>query len=138
MSPWSAKENISGRGADYDMIEDLDAEGPGGKDEVPGDFPITEGGLGVAARVVVAEDEGGRIVEQGRLHHLAGVDRRRVDGPDGVEFGGDELVFGVEVEHDEGFPVGVADGGADSLGGLSRGRDGLAVDDGGGLGNPQG
>ena len=111
-------EITAGVGADDDMVENLDLKEPGGEDEVPGQFPVAEGGLGVAGRVVVAEDEGGGVVEEGRFHDLAGVDGGGVDVSDALELGRDELILGVHVKDDEAFPVCPADGCPEPVDGL--------------------
>ena len=121
------------------MIEDLDADGVSSEDEVARELAVAERGRGVAAGVVVAEDEGGGVPQQSGAEDLAGVNGRAVTVADAVELDVEDLVLHVHVKDDEGFAVGGSDLGPDEVGGLGRGHYHRRAGDGrGALGDTEG
>src|SRR3546814_4525125 len=76
--PQAPEARVAGA-ADDEVVVDGDAELLGGAAQFLGHGDVGGRGLGVAARMVVDEDEGGGAQLEGALHHLAGVDRGVVD-----------------------------------------------------------
>jgi hypothetical protein len=94
--------------ADDDVVEDFDAEGFAGGDEVAGDFEVFGGGLRIAGGRVVGEDDGGGFVEDGRVENFAGVIMPLRDsvGSQGATFPAD-LISAIEpaAEHETAAAV---------------------------------
>ena len=78
------------------MVEDVDLQQLPGADEVAGDGEVGLGGGGVAAGVVVDEDERGGVGGDGGAEDLAGVDEGGVEDAGGDALGADEAAAGVE------------------------------------------
>src|SRR5690606_37629432 len=87
--------------ADDDVIEDRDPHHPAGFGELPGDRPVLGRGERVAGRVVVPEDEGGRVLDAGGLEGLARVDDGRVERAAGDEDLPQDRMLRVEQEDAE-------------------------------------
>lgn len=68
-----------------------------------GEQAVGLAGFGDAGGVVVGEDDGGGVVGEGALDHLAGVDAGAVDGAVEQGFEGQHPVAGVEEQAAEDF-----------------------------------
>ena len=89
--------------ADNEVIVHLDADRARRRDDLARDGDVGGAGLGIAAGVVVHEDQGrGRELERA-ARDLAGIDGRVIDRAFVHHFVGDELVLHVEEEHAELF-----------------------------------
>src|SRR3546814_1501741 len=98
--PQAPEARVAGA-ADDEVVVDGDAELLGGAAQFLGHGDVGGRGLGVAARMVVDEDEGGGAQLEGALHHLAGVDRGVVDGALLLHLVGDQAVALVEEQQAE-------------------------------------
>jgi hypothetical protein len=78
---------------------DADAQGPAGLDDLTGHVDVGMGGGGIAAGVVVDQDDVAGRQLKGPAHDLARIDRRMVDRAAVLDFVGDQLVFLVEEEN---------------------------------------
>lgn len=113
--------------ADDDVIEDLDLDAPRGEDEVAGDVPVAERGLGIARGVVMGEDERRGLVAQGVPDHLPGIDGARVHRALEERPLLEDLVLGVEEDDLELLALEVPEGVGQVIEDLPRGMaDGAA------------
>ena len=86
-------------GAAYDdVVENLNVEDVGDLKHVGCYLFVGVAWFWVAGWVVVCEDEGVGVGEQGSFEYFAGVDERGVEGSFAYQFHADDLILGVEVE----------------------------------------
>ena len=83
------------------MVVEGDVEETGGCKELTCELEIGSGGGGIAAGVVVHEDEAVGTVFDGRVKDLSGVGEHFGEGADGDALRGDQAVFHIEEDNDE-------------------------------------
>lgn len=95
--------NAEGGVADDDVVEDFDFEELAGADEFAGETDVAFGGHGVAAGVIVGEDDGRSIGDDGGAEDLPGMDEEGVEGAGGADMDPDEAAAGGQEEDVEGL-----------------------------------
>lgn len=80
------------------MVVERHAEGLAGFVDFLRHREVGRGGLGIAGRMIVDDDQRGCVKRQAPPQHLPGIDRDMVDRADGEAFIGDEPVLPVETE----------------------------------------
>ncbi len=107
--------------ADDDMIEGPHLYDIQGFLDPRGDGPVRLTGLGIAGRMIMAQDAGGGVVIQSRLDDFAGKDARAVDGAPEQLLKGQHPVFVVQPEHGEDFMLQRAEPKPQEFHGIGRG-----------------
>jgi len=91
--------------ADDHMVVHRHLHVPSGLDQVAGQADILLARAGIAARVIVDDDDGRRAERDGARDHFADMHRRLVDRALPQRFVGDQHVLGVDAEYVDRIPM---------------------------------
>src|SRR5262249_39819279 len=110
-------------GANHDVIEDLYAYKVAGMPKTLRERSVLGRGFGIARGVIVNQDDGGRVREQGEFKDFTGMEDRRRKRADRDHVKAQDLVAPVEREHEEDLAVGGFAAGAEDVEDVLRGPD---------------
>ena len=90
---------------DHDMVVQFNLEGVGGYLQFARRLDVVPGRLGIARRMIMDNDESGRVEDQGALHDLSRVNGRVINRATLLHLVGDETVLAVKEQYSKLFDL---------------------------------